>query len=61
MMAVFQGKQTHAVRANLRFRILAFFHTNVDPMCLSSEREKCFYVICVHVQSWKAKLRVLVT
>lgn len=61
MMAVFQRTQMHAVRANLRFHILAFFHTNVDPVCLPREREKRFHVICVHVQSWKAKLHVLVT
>ena len=43
---------TEALR-NLRFHILAFFHTNSDAMCLPREREKCFHVNYVHVQSWK--------
>lgn len=54
-MATFQGTQMQK-----RFHIRAFFHTNSDPMCLPREREKCFHVNCVHVQSWKAKLHALV-
>lgn len=53
-------RNTVAVRATLRFHIPAFFHTNSDPMCLSREREKCFLVNYIHVQSRKAKLHVLV-
>lgn len=42
------------------FHILAFLQNKSGPKCLPWERKKRFHFNCLHVQSWKAKLHMLV-